>query len=39
MQLKTVEPPESKFINLDVWTYRCEGCGQTISNYVAHKNG
>ena len=37
MQLINVDPHESRFTNLDLWSYRCEACGQTASNFVAHK--
>jgi predicted RNA-binding Zn-ribbon protein involved in translation (DUF1610 family) len=37
MQLITVDANESKYTNLDLWSYRCEPCRQTASNYVARK--
>jgi hypothetical protein len=37
MQLVNIDPHESRFTNLDLWSYRCEACGQTASNFVAHR--
>jgi hypothetical protein len=36
MELTKIDPNGSKYINLDLWSYQCEPCGRTASNYVAH---
>jgi hypothetical protein len=38
MQLTLIDPNGSKYSNLDLWSYRCEPCGQSVSNFVAHKD-
>jgi len=39
MRLTTIDPNGSKYTNLDLWSYRCDDCGQVASNYVAHPIG
>jgi hypothetical protein len=36
MQLVSVDPTGSKYTNLDLWSYRCDACANTVANYVAH---
>jgi hypothetical protein len=35
MNLVRVDPQGSKYINLDLWWYGCEPCGEKVSNFVA----
>jgi hypothetical protein len=34
MRLVCVNP---KYTNIDLWSYKCDPCGETIENFVAHK--
>jgi hypothetical protein len=36
MVLLNVDPHGSRYMNLDLWLYRCDACGEGASNYVAH---
>jgi DNA-directed RNA polymerase subunit RPC12/RpoP len=37
MAFVSVSPNESRFTNLDLWSYLCDPCGESVSNYVAHQ--
>jgi len=38
MKLVMVNPARSSYANLDLWTYACDPCGETVDNYVARTN-